>query len=58
MALMKREKGLMAGDNESYSVTDASDYALRMHGEGRGLHHVAIEFRQGLIGDDKGGQRA
>jgi len=28
-----------------------------VHGERRGLHHIAIEIRQDLIADDKG-QRA
>jgi predicted N-formylglutamate amidohydrolase len=56
-ALLKREDGLVVGDNEPYSVTDASDYTIPVHGERRGLHHVAIEVRQDLIGDDKG-QRA
>ena len=55
-ALLKREE-LIVGDNEPYSVTDASDYTIPVHGEQRGLHHVAIEVRQDLIGDDKG-QRA
>ena len=57
MALLKREDGLVVGDNEPYSVTDASDYTIPVHGERRGLHHVAIEIRQDLIADDKG-QRA
>jgi predicted N-formylglutamate amidohydrolase len=57
MELLKREQGLVIGDNEPYSVTDASDYTIPMHGERRGLHHVAIEVRQDLIADDKG-QRA
>jgi predicted N-formylglutamate amidohydrolase len=57
MALLKREAGLAVGDNEPYSVTDASDYTIPVHGERRGLHHVAIEIRQDLIADDKG-QRA
>jgi predicted N-formylglutamate amidohydrolase len=57
MALLKREEGLVVGDNEPYSVTDASDYTIPMHGERRGLHHVAIEVRQDLIADNKG-QRA
>ena len=56
-ALLKREEGLIVGDNEPYSVTDASDYTIPVHGERRGLHHVAIEVRQDLIGDTKG-QRA
>jgi predicted N-formylglutamate amidohydrolase len=53
-ALLKREEGLVVGDNEPYCVTDASDYTIPVHGEGRGLHHVAIEVRQDLIDDDKG----
>jgi len=35
-------------------VTDASDYTIPVHGEQRGLHHVAIEVRQDLIGDEAG----
>jgi predicted N-formylglutamate amidohydrolase len=38
-------------------VTDASDYTIPVHGERRGLHHVAIEIRQDLIAEDAG-QRA
>ena len=57
MAHMKREDGLVVGDNEPYSVTDASDYTIPVHGERRGLHHVAIEIRQDLI-DNANGQRA
>ena len=57
MAILQREGGLIVGDNEPYSVTDASDYTIPVHGERRGLHHVAIEIRQDLIADDNG-QRA
>jgi predicted N-formylglutamate amidohydrolase len=57
MTLLKREAGLIVGDNEPYSVTDATDYTIPVHGERRGLHHVAIEIRQDLIAGD-GGQRA
>ncbi len=57
MALLKREAGLVVGDNEPYGVTDASDYTIPVHGERRGLHHVAIEIRHDLIAGDKG-QRA
>jgi predicted N-formylglutamate amidohydrolase len=56
MALLKREEGLFVGDNEPYSVTDASDYTIPIHGERRGLHHVAIEVRQDLIADENGQQ--
>jgi predicted N-formylglutamate amidohydrolase len=54
IALLKREPGLVVGDNEPYSVTDASDCTIPVHGERRGLHHVAIELRQDLISDDTG----
>jgi predicted N-formylglutamate amidohydrolase len=57
MALLKRKEGLVVGDNEPYSVTDASDYTIPVHGERRGLPHVAIEVRDDLIANDNG-QRA
>jgi predicted N-formylglutamate amidohydrolase len=57
IALLQRQAGLVIGDNEPYSVTDASDYTIPVHGEQRGLHHVAIEVRQDQIIDDLG-QRA
>jgi predicted N-formylglutamate amidohydrolase len=57
MALLKGVEGVVVGDNEPYSVTDASDYTIPVHGERRGLHHVAIEIRNDLIVGDKG-QRA
>ena len=54
MELLHREDGLVVGDNEPYSVTDASDYTIPVHGEQRDLHHVAIEIRQDLNTDDAG----
>ncbi|MGO4872735.1 MAG: N-formylglutamate amidohydrolase [Roseiarcus sp.] len=57
MALLKREEGLLIGDNEPYSVSDASDYIIPVHGERRGLLHVEFEIRQDLIADASG-QRA
>ncbi len=53
-ALLKREEGLVVGDNEPYDVNDATDYTIPVHGERRGLHHVAIEIRQDLIAGDQG----
>jgi predicted N-formylglutamate amidohydrolase len=46
--------GLTVGDNAPYAITDASDYTVPVHGEGRGLPHVEIEIRQDLIGDELG----
>jgi predicted N-formylglutamate amidohydrolase len=57
LKLMKREEGLIIGDNEPYSVSDLTDYTIPVHGEGRGLLHAEIEIRQDLIGDERG-QRA
>jgi predicted N-formylglutamate amidohydrolase len=54
MELLHREEGLVTGDNEPYSVADASDYTIPVHGEQRGLHHVALEIRQDLITDEAG----
>jgi predicted N-formylglutamate amidohydrolase len=54
MALLEREAGLVVGDNKPYDVNDATDYTIPVHGERRGLHHVAIEIRQDLIASDQG----
>ena len=57
LALIKKEKGLIVGDNEPYSVRDETDYTIPVHGEQRGLHHALVEIRQDLIAEEKG-QRA
>jgi predicted N-formylglutamate amidohydrolase len=57
MTLLNAEEGLFVGDNAPYFVSDASDYTIPVHAERRGLHHVLIEIRQDLIGDEAG-QRA
>jgi len=55
LVLLRAEPGLVVGDNEPYSVSDATDYSIPVHAEQRGLLHVEIEIRQDLI-DDAGGQ--
>ena len=45
---------LIVGDNEPYTVDDDTDYTVPVHGEQRGIVHVAIEIRQDLIGDEAG----
>lgn len=57
MALLNAERELTVGDNLPYSVSDATDYTIPVHAERRFLHHVLIEIRQDLIGDENG-QRA
>jgi predicted N-formylglutamate amidohydrolase len=54
LELLNREKGLIVGDNEPYSLSDESDYTIPIHGERRGLHHVEIEIRQDLITEETG----
>jgi predicted N-formylglutamate amidohydrolase len=45
---------LIVGDNEPYTVDDESDYTIPVHGEQRGIVHVAFEIRQDLIGNEGG----
>lgn len=52
-----RADGWCVGDNQPYAVTDATDYAIPVYGEQRGLPHVELEVRQDLIADADG-QRA
>jgi predicted N-formylglutamate amidohydrolase len=52
--LLAAADDLIVGDNEPYNVTDDTDYTIPVHGERRGLVHVAIEIRQDLIGDEGG----
>jgi predicted N-formylglutamate amidohydrolase len=52
--LLRAEGDLAVGDNAPYAITDASDFTVPVHGEGRGLPHVEIEIRQDLIADDRG----
>jgi predicted N-formylglutamate amidohydrolase len=51
---LRREAGLIIGDNEPYFVSDETDYTIPRHGEARGLPHVEIEIRQDLVSDDAG----
>ncbi|MGH6725954.1 MAG: N-formylglutamate amidohydrolase [Pseudolabrys sp.] len=54
LALLRGQSGLTVGDNEPYTVDDETDYTIPVHGERRGIPHVAIEIRQDLIGEDTG----
>jgi predicted N-formylglutamate amidohydrolase len=57
LALLRASGELTFGDNEPYSVTDDTDYTIPVHGEQRGIPHVAIEVRQDLIEDEPGQRR-
>ena len=46
---MRAHADLIIGDNEPYAASLATDYAIPVHGEQRGLPHVGLEIRQDLI---------
>jgi predicted N-formylglutamate amidohydrolase len=48
---LRREPGLIVGDNEPYAASPVGDYGLVEHGERRGLPYVELEVRQDLLGD-------
>jgi predicted N-formylglutamate amidohydrolase len=49
LGLLRREPGLVVGDNEPYSVSDLSDYGVVEYGERLGNPHVELEIRQDLL---------
>ncbi len=53
---LREEGDLVVGDNQPYAVSDATDYAIPVHAERRGLAHVELEIRQDLIADAAGQQ--
>lgn len=52
--LLHAEGDLVVGDNQPYAASDATDYAIPVHAERRGLVHTGIEIRQDLIADESG----
>ncbi|HXK19933.1 MAG TPA: N-formylglutamate amidohydrolase, partial [Polyangiaceae bacterium] len=54
LSLLRQEPGLVVGDNEPYSASAATDYAIIEHGERRGAPYVELEVRQDLVTDDAG----
>ncbi|HEY0179138.1 MAG TPA: N-formylglutamate amidohydrolase [Dokdonella sp.] len=54
LELARAEGRWCVGDNEPYAVSDTTDYAVPVHGERRGLPHVAFEVRQDLIAEVPG----
>jgi len=49
---LRKDGALVVGDNQPYSVSDASDYTIVVHGEHRGIPHVELEIRQDLLASD------
>jgi predicted N-formylglutamate amidohydrolase len=54
MPLLRADAALNVGDNEPYAVSEATDWTIPEHGEGRGIPHVGIEIRQDLVGRPEG----
>ena len=54
LAELRRDSGLVIGDNEPYRVTDGGDSTIPVHGERRGIPSVLIELRQDLVGSPEG----
>lgn len=52
--LLRQDARLCVGDNQPYTVDDASDYGIPEYGERGGLPHVELEIRQDLIGEPAG----
>lgn len=51
---LRREPGLLVGDNEPYAASTLTDYGIVVHGLGRGLRHVELEVRQDLLASEEG----
>jgi predicted N-formylglutamate amidohydrolase len=54
LRVLRRDRQLVVGDNQPYSVSDATDYTIPVYGEAGGLLHVGMELRQDLIADEAG----
>ncbi len=52
--LLRKEAGLVVGDNQPYAVSDVTDYTIPVHGEARCLINTGIEIRQDLIAEEAG----
>jgi predicted N-formylglutamate amidohydrolase len=44
--VLKKNNEIVVGDNEPYAIDTEFDYAIPVHGEGRGLPSAMIEIRQ------------
>jgi predicted N-formylglutamate amidohydrolase len=52
--LFRDAGALVVGDNQPYSVSDETDYAIPIYGERRSIPHVELEIRQDLLADEAG----
>jgi predicted N-formylglutamate amidohydrolase len=57
LAALARVPGLVAGDNQPYSMEPGQDYSTPEHALSRGLDYLQVEFRQDLVADVEGEAR-
>jgi predicted N-formylglutamate amidohydrolase len=50
---LRRDAGLVVGDNEPYSARESYEYTLNVHARTRGLAHCSLEVRQDLIATEQ-----
>lgn len=53
---LRREPGLLVGENQPYALSDSTDYTVVEHGERRRIPHVELEIRQDLLATESGQQ--
>lgn len=51
---LRREPGIVVGDNQPYNLDLRDDYSVPVHAMRRGLPHLQVEFRQDLIATPAG----
>ncbi len=56
IARLRRNSGLVVGDNEPYTALQPYGYTIHVHGEDRGLSYAAVEVRQDLIDTHHGAE--
>lgn len=49
LSALRRESGIVVGDNEPYNLDPREDYSIPHHAMRRGLPHLQVEFRQDEI---------
>lgn len=55
LAALRRNAGIVVGDNEPYNLDPLEDYSVPHHAMRRGLPHLQVEFRQDEV-DSPAGQ--
>lgn len=54
---MRRQGGIVVGDDQPYALDPAEDYSITIHAMERGLLHLQIGFRQDLVASEEGFRR-